>query len=368
MKRTLACLAFIGVFGLCVGPRLIAAQVTPDLVPGAEFAAGANLTDKNVKANGEIFVPDDARRVRAMIVLVDDWPGADRGVYDTSGRKLSDAEASRLVGRDFRDPRANADVGNLVAGRFRDQAWRRLSQSCECALLHLRLGTIRPEASGRPVNGIVLRSGNSDRVVRTAAEGGADALLVILQRLGEDSAHKELKDAPLLLWGLSATASFGTTFAELYPERTVAFIRYHAHRRGLQMDIKVLRNIPALLIAGGKDETAGTEDAETFWRSGRSMGAPWTLAIEPGATHGSQESIVSSHGLILPWIAAVIRQRLAPDSTRLRPVKEDSGWLGNNQSAEVAPYATARITKDGTSWLPDEVTAHGWQTVLAGAK
>ena len=72
-----------------------------------------------------------------------------------------------------REPRANADDGDLAVGRFCDQAWRRLSQTCECALLHLKLGTIRPESSaGQAVRGVVLRNGISDRVIRTAAEGG----------------------------------------------------------------------------------------------------------------------------------------------------------------------------------------------------
>jgi hypothetical protein len=344
MKRNLAWLAFIGVLGSCVGARLVGAQVAPALVPGAEFVAGANLAGRNVKAEGTIFVPDKTHRVRAVIVLTESWPGPDRA----AGAPL------------FLD---------LAVGRFRDQAWRRLSETCECALLHLRLGTIRPESSaGRAVKGVVLRGGISDRVTRTAAEGGADALLVILERLGEDSAHKELKDAPLLLWGWSATASFGTTFAELYPERTVAFIRYHTHRRGLQADLKVLRNIPALLIAGGKDQTAGTEDAETLWKSGRSAGAPWTFAIEPDAPHVSEKIFEASQALMIPWIEAVLAQRLEPGSVRLRPVTQEGGWLGNNQSAETVPHAAFRDAKDGTSWLPDEVTARAWRIVLGAAK
>jgi hypothetical protein len=219
-------------------------------------------------------VPDHVRRVSAVIVLVESWPGADRGVYDERGRKPDDEEASR-AGR--RDPRGNADGGDLAVGRFRSQAWRRLSETCDCALLHMRLGTIRPEASaGVARNGVVIRNGISDRVVRNAGAGGAEGLLAILQRLGEESAHQELKDAPLLLWGWSAAANFATTFAELHPERTAGFIRYARHLRGLSPNVKALRSIPALLIAGGKDEQAGTEDAETFWKSVRSAGAPWT--------------------------------------------------------------------------------------------
>jgi hypothetical protein len=351
---------------LCVlVPRLLAAQHPVDLVPGAEFAAAANLIAKNVKAQGTIFVPDEARPVRAAIVLVESWPGADRGVYDATGRKIDDAEASRRVPPGA----ARAAEPDLAVGRFRDQAWRSLSRRCECALLHLRLGTIRPETSaGLAANGVVRRNGISNRLTRTAGEGGADALIVILQRLGEDSGRKELTDAPLLLWGWSATASFATTFAELYPERTVAFIRYHSHLRGLSPDINVLKNIPGLLIAGGKDEVAGTEDAETLWKRGRSAGAPWTFAVEPDGAHGSEETLVASHQLILPWIAAVIPQRLASFGEPLRPLSDDRAWLGNHQTAEAALHATSSGAKNTASWLPDEITARGWKAVLGAAK
>lgn len=362
MSKKIVRLTLVTSVCVCFGPFSVAAQRTVELVPGAEFAAGANLTGQNVKAEGTIFLPDDARRVRAVIVLVESWPGPDRGVYDDSGRKMEDFEIPSRLRRPTEEP-------DLAVGRFRDQAWRRLSQTCECGLLHLRLGTIRPEASsGLAVNGVVIRNGISNRVIRNAAEGGADALLAILRRLGEDSAHQEVKDAPLLLWGWSASASFGTTFAELHPERTIAFIRYHTHLRGLPANMKVLRNVPALLIAGGKDEQAGTEDAETLWKNGRSDGAPWTFAVERGATHADEPTVVSSHDLIMPWIAAVLRLRLAPGGTGLRPITSESEWLGNNRTGEIAPQATFPGNKGEASWLPDEVSARGWRTVLGAAK
>ena len=312
-------LTFVAALSLCVWPYFSSAQGRSDGVQGAEFAAAANLTEKNIKAEGTIFVPHKVPHVLAVIVTVGRAPLVDRT-----------AEPFYL--------------------------WRTLSETSKCALLYLRLGTIRPEPAA------------GDVFVRDAAAGGADALLAILQRLGEQSAHPELKDAPLLLWGGSAGAGFGTTFAELYPERTVAFIRYHAHLRGWSPNMKVLKDIPGLLIAGGKDETAGTEDAERLWKNGRSAGAPWTFAVEPGATHRDDQTLVSSQQLIIPWIAAVLRQRLGPGSMRLRPVTENSGWLGNNHKTEVAPYATFPGPKPEASWLPDEVTARGWRTVLDAAK
>jgi len=314
---TKSILAAAAILTLCA--RFSSAQSGIARVPEAEFVATANLTGKNVKAEGTIFVPHKVTRIRAVIVTVGRTP-----------------------------------LGNTAAEPF--HLWRTLSETSECAVLYLRLGTIRPEPAAGPV------------FIRDASAGGADALFAILQRLGEQSAHPELKDARLLLWGGSAGASFGTTFAELYPERTVAFIRYHAHLRGLSPNMKVLKDIPALLIAGGNDETAGTEDAERLWKNGRSAGAPWTFAIEPGATHRDEQTLVSSQKLIIPWIAAVLRQRLQPGSMRLRPVTEDSGWLGNAHKTEVAPYATFPGPKGEASWLPDEVTARGWRTVLGAVK
>ena len=90
MSKRFVGVELIAAICLCVGPRFVAAQRPAELVQGAEFAAGANLTEKNVMADGTIFVPDNARRVRAVIALVEGWPGADRGIYETSGRKLSD--------------------------------------------------------------------------------------------------------------------------------------------------------------------------------------------------------------------------------------------------------------------------------------
>jgi len=362
-KRT--SLALIAVLCVCMSPRLVTAQHADALVPGAEFSAGANLIEKNVKAQGTIFLPDEAKVVRAVIVLIESWPGAERGLYDATGRKLDDAEAARRMGSD-NSPVPEPD---LAVGRFRDQAWRGLARTCECALLQLRLGTIRPEVSGGLArDGVVIRSGISNRVIRTAGEGGGDALFSILEQLAEDSAHKELKHAHLLLWGWSATASFATTFAELYPERAVAFIRYHTHLRGLSPDLTVLKNIPGLFIAGGKDELAGTEDAEIFWKRGRSARAPWTFAIEPRATHASEEAVVTSHQLILPWIAAVVRLRTASPGEPLRPLSDDGAWLGNQRTADAALHETFLGTQNAASWLPDESTARGWQAVVRAAK
>jgi len=307
--------------------QLVRVHTGVDQVPGAEFNAAVNLTNKNVKAFGMIFVPDTTRRVGAVLVLVERGPNSPLAAQT----------------------------------RFGDPGWRRLAQTCTCALLYVRLDTIRA------VDASISAAGD---VLRNASVGGANAVLSLLERLGGESGHLEVRDAPVVFWAWSSAASFGTTFAELYPERTVAFVRYHTHLRGLPADIQVLRKIPALLIAGGKDDNAGTDDATTLFKSGRSARAPWTFAIEPNATHGDSEEIFmqSSEDLIFPWVVGVIRQRVVPGSSKLRPVTDDGGWLADNQSAEIAPYSGFPHAKTEASWLPDEATARGWRNVQRAGK
>jgi len=48
----------------------------------------------------------------------------------------------------------------------------------------------------------------------------------------------------------------------------------------------------------------------------------------------------------------------------LRAVTDGSAWLGNNQTGVVAPHSSFSGSKLEASWLPDEVTARGWQAVL----
>jgi len=173
-----------------------------------------------------------------------------------------------------------------------------------------------------------------------------------------------------VLWGWSGGAAFSSSFAQLHPERVAAFIRYHIHRRGVPLNLGIVGSIPALIMAGGKDQTAGVEDAQELWKSGRAVGAPWTFAIEADAPHGpSGEMLLQScHDLIIPWIGGVLRQRLAADGYTLRRIPSGSGWFANNQTTEIASSADFVGKTTEASWLPDEAAARGWRTLIRGAR
>ena len=273
---------------------------------GSEFAAAVNLTESNAKVDGVLFIPREVQRVAAVFVIL--------------------------------------DYGELSRPLFEDHELRRVITQTSTAVLLARITNIKPPAPGEPI---------TSQLLRNAGVGGGQALLLLFRRFADETGHRELREASMLFWGWSSAASFGTTFAAVHPKRTVGFIRYHTHRRGLSDDVQQLKQIPALLVAGGKDETAGIEDAQAFWKLGRASGAPWALAIEPDSPHFSPEiHALTAKQLVIPWIAAVLQRH------------SDHAWLADMSASAIGSYDNFKGDKATASWLPDEASARGWQTVM----
>ena len=284
-----------------------------DEARGSEFAAAVNLPAKNAKTEGLLFVSRKVSRVRAVIVVI--RYGLGFSLYEVP-------------------------------------EWRKLSELVEAALLSVRFSNIGPTAGG-------LASVNQ-------ADGGADALFGLLQRLSQESGHSEVITAPLVIWGHSGGGGVASILAGLHPERTLAFIRYHSGP--VTGDLNVVSKVPALLVAGARDTTSPPQIAETLWKSGRSLGAPWTFAVEPEATHGDEKDLANANVLLIPWIIAVVRQRLSGDASTLRVVDDSSAWMGDNRTAEIAPHNAFAGGKPESSWLPDEASARAWRALRVAAR
>lgn len=282
-----------------------------NVVLGMDIAAAVNVHPKDVKAEGALFIPVKVSRVRILLVVIN------YGV----GFELSLSER-----------------------------WRKLAETMDGALLGVRFSKIGPS----------LEKG----LTATDDDGREEAFLALLQRLDEESGHRELTDAPFLFWGHSAAVVAATIFAERLSERTVAFVHYHA---GASVKPGPVSKIPALFLTGGKDDVVGSAPAETTFKNGRSIGAPWTFAIQPDATHGDPKDFETADSLMIPWITAIVRRRLSSDGT-LHAVTDESTWLGNLQTGEIASHDTFVGSKADASWLPDEATARAWQTVLGVGK
>lgn len=288
--------AYLSAMVLVLSGLTLQAQLDP--IRGSEFAAALNVPSKNLKVEGRAFVPDSVQSLRAAIVFM--------------------------------------TVGETPI-LFYEPSWQSLAAATNAALVVARVTYIAPPDGQVPVSG---------QPARNATGGGADALLTVLERLGTESGRKELANVPLAFWGWSAVASFGTTFAESWPEKTVAVVRFHTNRRGMDTNVSRLSEVPMLLLAGGKDTTAGTDDAEALWKEGRAVGAPWTLVVNPDATHGGVDPILKSNDMALSWMRSVLTQRVAGENRTLRRIMaspSNENWFPSDESR-----AAARLLSVGT--------------------
>ena len=83
----------------------------------------------------------------------------------------------------------------------------------------------------------------------SASRGSAD-LTNLLQRYAAETGRGELAAAPLLLWGHSAGGGLVARLATNLRERVIGLVRYHSGGAG--GDLKVLTQLPALILVGGK--------------------------------------------------------------------------------------------------------------------
>ena len=302
---------------------------------GTEFATALNLPDKGVKVEGTLFLPPSVGSVRAVIVLLNSgtsWDGMGGAFYlDPELRKLADA------------------LG--------------------CALLLPRItSTNLTESASAPAFGYI-------DGLRNAALGGGEGRLMLLERLASESGHREVAMAPLLLWGHSRTGHFAATFAALHAQRTVAIVGYHSGAGGMAgHDLNVLSKIPTLILMAKADIPNADRPefrwppAETIWRRGRAVEAPWTFGIEPDAVHQNPNDLKKANVLVIPWITAVLRQRLSPSGGDLRAVTDGPAWFANIQTGDIAPSAVYSGTKRDANWLPDEQSARGWRVAVGAEK
>ena len=286
-----------------------------------ELSATLNLHQENLRVIGTLFLPHNVSRVRAVIVVFR-WGNGSEFYPDPEVRRLAGTTGSALLLTDFASIRT-------------------------------------------PI----------DQFPRFGGSNGSDGLLMLLRRLAKESRHQELAAVPLFFWGHSAAGNFGPAFATVYPQRTIALVLYQSaalESVRADADITGLSQIPVLIVKDGTDGRvfSGTvlDPSETLWRRGRSAGAPWTFAAQPGAPHGSVEYLKKANDLLIPWIGAVLRQRLPPDGSRLRVVTETAAWLGDLKTGEVGPYVTFLRSKLERNWLPDEASARGWRAVSGTAK
>jgi len=296
-----------------------AAVAQTTAVDGQESAAAIARPEQDLRMTGRLFVPRSVTHVRIVIVIVR-WGN----------------------GPEF----------------YGDEQVRRLAASMGAALLLTEFQTTADAANNMP---------------RRADQGGGDGLIQLVQQFARDTTHQELTQALYLFWGHSAAGPFGAGFAALHPARTIAFIRYHSGPIA-GGEVSSMTRVPALFLVGGKDTSTGApggwgqpavDGAKALWQFGRSGKAPWTFALDPNADHASKEGLTRANALVVPWIEAIVRQRLQDDGGRVSEIAARAEWVGNIDNGEVV---RADATNDTSgSWLPDEESARVWRALRGSA-
>ena len=241
---------------------------------------------------------------------------------------------------------------------YADAGWRSMCDDLAFGLIHMKI-------SG---------SGTTDNPKRVASLGGGRQLLEALTKFAESTQRPSMQHAHIITWGHSATGTFAATFAALYPERTMGFVRYHSHLRGVPVDINKSKVVPGFMLTGEKDGTAGIEDSRIFFENGRKQNAPWCMGITPGAGHSATARVTGNGDesiVMQSWIRQIAGQRLPqniPDGPYdLLPMSSSVAWLGtlgpDNTAAtnpQAWPYVAFAGNKDLASWLPDSEFANAW--------
>jgi pimeloyl-ACP methyl ester carboxylesterase len=286
-------------------------------VKGMDLAAAINLVSEDVKAEGRLFIPGRTARLGAVITTMS-W-----------------------------------GLGDQV---YADSQVRALAETTDSALL---LARVSPVAA----------YGVNNRPVVT--DSGFEALLTVLRRLAEDSGHPELASAPLAFWGHSAAGNFGAAFAMRHPERTAAVTLYQSAAALVvrtEEDVTRLARTPLLIIEGIVDPKFEAAASETLLNRGRAVGAPWAFVRQPDAPHGSESHRKLANGLLVSWIAGVLRHRIPQVGKPLVPIASATGWIGSHETGAIIEAGSASTTATRrTSWLPDKLSATEWQS-LVGAE
>ena len=310
MERMTRFFALTILFTTCV--QINAQTEQTDAVRGWEFAAAVNLVPKDVKAEATIFIPEKVNRVRVVLVVIE---------YGLGFQIVNMPQMARAA------------------------------ETLDGAVLGVKFSNVSPNVI--------------DKGLRATGDGIHDALSGILERLADETGHQELIDAPLLFWGQSAGGGAAESFVKRFPNRILAFVLYHSAGGGGE-PAKASMQIPTLIVHGGKDTVVPVNGPQDFWKRGRSAGAPWTFALDPGAGHGDLSDNVTN--FMVTWIKAVVRKRLSSTGTPLRVIGDASDWMGDNGTGDVAAYNDFAGSKAEASWLPDEATARAWQSVLGRTK
>jgi hypothetical protein len=229
-----------------------------------------------------------------------------------------------------------------------EKEWQDFAKANNVALMAVHLENLNPNI-------------NIEDTYADARNGSGDALLLALQAITARNNISSVAALPFLFRGYSAGGMFSYNFSAFKPDRVIAF----ANIRGWYMNPTTTINneIPGLFMIAELDTEKydgiiPAQRMKEIVQAKRKQDALWNYAIEPGEDHFG--NLAKSDSLLRLFLASALKRRVQSGSNVLLPVTEASGWLGNNDSKTIFPYATYPQTKNEAAWLIDEPFANEW--------
>lgn len=281
------------------------AQVSEGTTLDQQIPAGKNFD----KANFRLWIPKNAGRLRAVVVLM---PGSNGDAR---------AQVDDPVWRDFATHHRLALVGGQITDKPHEQSF--LEQYCN------------------------------------VSQGSGQALLDAVAMFAEHSHHPELASAPLFLWGMSAGGQFNYEFVAWKPERVAAFVVNKGGIYYTALTSEAARNVPGILFIAGKDLESRISTMTGLFALNRRAGALWGLAEEPGIAH----VVGRSRDVALIFFEDALKLRLGEESA-LKPISESSGFIGDIKAKTFHAAAGQPPPSGTTAWLMTERVARAWEAMV----
>ncbi len=244
---------------------------------------------------------------------------------------------------------------------YEDEGWRDLAAKLKCVQLRYDMA--------------VKREGRTHRL--PTEKFATDLIKDALSHFAKEIKHPELKHSAMLLTGLSQSAGQCLRFAMHMPDRVIGAVPFHTSNRNTNVDKSSIWSIPFLFPLGEKDMLTLTAYRNIL--EAREHNALWAALIQPEIPHHQ----LGNQDVILMWVEEIIEQRVpmqipAGGPVKLKPIEEESGWLGvlNTRAGLVAHgsnvYAYGKqpnnVNPERGHWLPSKKVAKAWaKYCLAGS-
>ncbi len=323
---------------------------------------------------GEVTVPTEsgtARTLSMRLWVPDNTSGAKvRGILVASHPSGTEGAAFQ---QDYRPLAGNPQPSYWVETTTTEyNATRRMDLAMQLVAKRHNFAVVGLYFSGQHPGGYAANGSNPADVSMMPAQ--AAALEAGINLLASTYNRPELTTAPIATYGFSGGSGFSLYYAAYNPGRCIAV----AHNKGGSIGdydpvyLEAAEQVPVML-SYGENDTNNVEIVKGVFNYHRAKGALWFLIPDYGLAHDSQ-----GYGRFLgaAFFDRIIERRVPHDwvpgsAPVLRPLTEDSGWLGDHSTWESTAASIGSFTESGASlaakrtmsWLPDETLAEAWRAI-----